>query len=201
MNNNLKHHFKVGFTIAAITLVSLTIVFSVSSFTKEKINNSKRDAEIARFAKLLPQGSFNNNPMDECFMASIFTKNPTPIYLAKMDDKVSGYVITYDINGGYGTPFIMIAGVDSNFNINYADIVEFNETPGLGDKVLRNQSNFLDSLSGKGLKNSRFDVKKYDGDFDYFTGATVTPRAIVRSTKDMLLKLETLDISKLERCK
>ena len=134
-------------------------------------------------------------------MASIFTKNPTPIYLAKMDDKVSGYVITYDINGGYGTPFIMIAGVDSNFNINYADIVEFNETPGLGDKVLRNQSNFLDSLSGKGLKNARFDVKKYDGDFDYFTGATVTPRAIVRSTKDMLLKLETLDISKLERCK
>ncbi|HKI59558.1 MAG TPA: FMN-binding protein, partial [Mariprofundaceae bacterium] len=53
-------------------------------------------------------------------------------------------------------------------------------TPGLGDGITKNRS-WIDSFVGKRLDNTRWEVKKDGGDFDQFTGATITPRAVVKA--------------------
>ncbi len=56
------------------------------------------------------------------------------------------------------------------------------ETPGLGDKVDLKKSNWVLDFNGKSVvKPERvgWDVKKNGGVYDQFTGATITPRAVV----------------------
>jgi hypothetical protein len=70
------------------------------------------------------------------------------------------------------------------------EVLEHHETPGLGDKIDRNKGNWLDSFTHKHLQNeadSSWAVKKDGGQFDSFTGATITPRAIVKQLKNVLL--------------
>jgi len=64
------------------------------------------------------------------------------------------------------------------------------ETPGLGDKIEIKKSDWILSFNGKSLNNpapSGWFVKKDGGEFDQFTGATITPRAVVNTVKSVLL--------------
>lgn len=188
----------VGFILGIITAICLILVFGTSYFTKDAIANAKHEAQNARYKNLLKGIPYNNVPDEECY---IVNDSNMSVLVARNNNEITAFIVTYEVLGGYSSPFKLIAGVDNaTSSLTYIDVVEFNETPGLGDKILRSQGNFLDSFIGKNLKNSIFEVKKYGGDFDYFTGATVTPRAVVRSTKTMLEKLADSDLTKLQRC-
>ena len=69
-------------------------------------------------------------------------------------------------------------------------VLKHQETPGLGDKVELRKSNWITNFNDKRLlseKDSRWAVVKDGGIFDQFTGATITPRAIVKAIKKSLL--------------
>ena len=67
-------------------------------------------------------------------------------------------------------------------------------------KVERKRGNYLDQFDGKGLYDANWDVKKFNGDFDYFTGATVTSRAVVLATRDFLEVMMGTDLEQLPNC-
>lgn len=190
----------VGLLLSLITMCCLGIVFAVKDFTADSIRQADIEKQNSAFRHLLNGVKFDNNPSAECYLADGFGSAEKKVYVARSKDQVTAYVVYYDVTGGYSTPFSMVAGVGADGIINYVDVVEFNETPGLGDKILRRTGNYLDSFTGTGLSNRRFDVKKDGGDFDYFTGATVTPRAVVRSTRAMLERIGTLDLGSLKKC-
>ncbi len=193
--------FYVGLLLGVITFCCLSIVFIVRDITAERISEAAFEKQNSSFKLLLKGIKFDNNPGAECYIADGLGSSPKKGYVAKYHGKVSAYVVYYDVAGGYSTPFSMVAGVDAASGlINYVDVVEFNETPGLGDKILRSSGNYLDSFSGAGLSNRVFEVKKDGGDFDFFTGATVTPRAVVRSTGSMLKRIGSLDLDALKKC-
>ncbi|PIV30456.1 MAG: NADH:ubiquinone oxidoreductase subunit RnfG, partial [Zetaproteobacteria bacterium CG02_land_8_20_14_3_00_50_9] len=56
------------------------------------------------------------------------------------------------------------------------------ETPGLGDGITLNHA-WLDSFVDKTLTQTSWKVRKDGGDFDQFTGATISPRAVVKAVK------------------
>lgn len=111
-----------------------------------------------------------------------------------------GYIMTYSTNRGYSNPLVLIGGTDPAGNISKIDVFFTRETPGIGDKVERRRGNYMDQFDGKNLLDSNWDVKKFGGDFDYITGATVTSRAVVLATKDFLEVLATTDMSTLRDC-
>ncbi|GAA76348.1 electron transport complex protein RnfG [Pseudoalteromonas sp. BSi20480] len=64
------------------------------------------------------------------------------------------------------------------------------ETPGLGDKIEIKKSSWITTFKGLTVHSeddNRWAVKKDDGQFDQFTGATITPRAVVNSVKNAVL--------------
>ena len=83
--------------------------------------------------------------------------------------------------------------------INYRTIAgvrttKHEETPGLGDKVEVKKSLWITtfkSLTVEGEEDARWAVKKDGGQFDQFTGATITPRAVVGSVKNAVLFAQT----------
>ena len=74
-------------------------------------------------------------------------------------------------------------------------VTEHHETPGLGDKIELRLSDWITHFAGKvihGQGDSHWAVKKDGGDFDQFTGATITPRAVVNAVKRAGLYAQTL---------
>ena len=71
-------------------------------------------------------------------------------------------------------------------------MLSHHETPGLGDKIERSKSAWIDSFNGQSLQgpaDTRWAVRKDGGMFDSFTGATITPRAVVKGVKNVLVLL------------
>ena len=68
-------------------------------------------------------------------------------------------------------------------------VVSHRETPGLGDVVEIERSDWLrgfDDLSMGNPPEKRWAVTRDGGDFDQFTGATITPRAVTKAVKQAL---------------
>lgn len=189
-----------GLVLAAVTFCCLSLVFAVRGVTAGVIAEAERQKTDDEIGRYLEGVKYDNNPLRTCYLASGFGEGPREVRVATLAGSPVAYVVTYDVSGGYAVPFVMTAGVTAAGNIIYLDVIEFNETPGLGDKILRSSGGFLDSFRGAGLANRVFEVKKDGGDFDYYTGATVTPRAVVRSTASMLRRLGSLELSLLKRC-
>jgi len=65
-------------------------------------------------------------------------------------------------------------------------VTEHNETPGLGDKIHAAKSDwilqFADILTHKIIPKD-WQVRKDGGQFDAFTGATITPRAVLSAIR------------------
>jgi electron transport complex protein RnfG len=83
---------------------------------------------------------------------------------------------------GYSGAISMIIGINFDGTVAGVRVVEHRETPGLGDKIDLKKSDWILGFNGKSLLNpqqSDWKVKKEGGDFDQFTGATITPRAVV----------------------
>ena len=101
-------------------------------------------------------------------------------------------------------------GIEPNGKVLGVRVLQHAETPGLGDKIETRISDWILSFAGKlfSLENeSSWAVKKDGGQFDQFTGATITPRAVVNNVRknakwvitQLVLHPELVD--QLEECK
>jgi len=91
---------------------------------------------------------------------------------------------------GYAGPVVSMMGVDRDGKMLGVRVIKHSETPGLGDKVEPAKSHWIHSFEGKSLGETsaeKFAVRKDGGVFDQFAGATITPRAVVKSVKGGLL--------------
>ena len=116
------------------------------------------------------------------------------------EDQILGFISSYSTSRGYSNPLILIGGINPQGQISKIDVQLSRETPGIGDKVERRRGNFLDQFDGQNLHSIKWDVKKFGGDFDYITGATVTSRALVLATRDFLEVMATTDLTTLPDC-
>jgi electron transport complex protein RnfG len=99
-------------------------------------------------------------------------------------------VFEMTVPDGYSGPIRLLVGVDGNGVLLGTRVIAHKETPGLGDKIEKEKSDWILGFKGKSLTDPKLDrwkVKKDGGDFDQFTGATVTPRAVVNGIRRVLL--------------
>jgi electron transport complex protein RnfG len=108
--------------------------------------------------------------------------NETIVYLAKKAGEVNGVCFKFVAPDGYAGAISLVMGIDKNGEILGVRVISHTETPGLGDKIEISKSKWILSFNGKSLENVGFEkwaVKKDNGIFDQFSGATITPRKVV----------------------
>ncbi len=91
---------------------------------------------------------------------------------------------------GYNAPIQLLIGIDPRGEITGVRAVSHRETPGLGDEIDIAKSNWIKQFDGKSLGDppiAGWAVKQDEGQFDSITGATVTPRAVIKAVKNTLL--------------
>jgi len=183
----------------AVAAGSALIVGAVHEATKEAIEEAHRAALHRALMQVLPTHA--NDPIAERFSFDGRTIWPARDAQGRLL-AVAFETIAPD---GYGGPIRILLGVHPDGSIVAIRITDHRETPGLGDGIERNGA-WLRSFAGKTLHNARWAVKKDGGDFDQFTGATISPRAVVRAVhralqwfaehrKALLAKAEALRLS------
>jgi electron transport complex protein RnfG len=91
---------------------------------------------------------------------------------------------------GYSGPIRILVGIEVDGTISGVRIVEHRETPGLGDRIHQSRSDWVYQFDGRSLLDpveERWLLEVDGGDFDQITGASVTPRAIIKAIRETLL--------------
>lgn len=208
-NNNkaLWRSLFAGFILAFIAALCTVGVLLAQHDTNEAIAHNRALQEQQLVRSLLPEimereESQGRKVKFECKLIShrLIGHNMRAYIVRNEEDQILGFISSYSTSRGYSNPLILIGGINPQGQISKIDVQLSRETPGIGDKVERRRGNFLDQFDGQNLHSIKWDVKKFGGDFDYITGATVTSRALVLATRDFLEVMATTDLTTLPDC-
>lgn len=137
--------------------------------------------------EVVPTAHFDNDLLATCKVINVENAPYlNRIYIAKKSEKITAYAIQSTAPDGYSGNIILLMGIQPNGNLLGVRILQHQETPGLGDKIETRVSNWILNFTNKlfSLENeSDWNVKKDGGQFDQFTGATITPRAVVNNVR------------------
>lgn len=190
----IKHPVSVaGILLALFATAGTALVAVTNDLTAEKIADNERQALLSSLAALVPIEHIDNDIVTDTRTVrqpDLLGSEETLVYLGRKQGKPVAAVFTSVVPNGYSGPIKLLVAVNTDGTLGGVRVVSHKETPGLGDKIEENRSDWIHSFDGKSLANpkfSRWKVKKDGGDFDQFTGATITPRAIVAAVKNTLL--------------
>lgn len=142
----------------------------------------------ASLSQVMPPSYYDNDLLADTLSLGADDKQQTLIYIGRKGGKVSS--VAFEVVGqGYSGEVASIMGIDNDGNVLGVRVLRHAETPGLGDKIEVARDNWILSFDGHNLSNPEskgWKVKKDGGIFDQFTGATITPRAVVNSVYDGL---------------
>jgi electron transport complex protein RnfG len=179
---------KNSLLLAVFALITAFILASTDRLTEDRIAESERLAAQKALFEIIPLERHNNDllldiqPIPEKYWSTLGLESGGDIHIARFDGQPVAAIIPSITPEGYSGDIAMIVGVNFDGSIAGVRVVEHKETPGLGDKVDVRKSDWILSFNGKSLSNpepSAWNVKKDKGNFDQFTGATITPRAVI----------------------
>ena len=170
------------FVSLGTALVSLTWLA-----TAERIAENQRLALLRGLNQLIEPDSYNNALEEDVIHVShplLGNDQPMPVYRARRDGDPVALALTAVAPDGYTGDIRLLIGIRHDGVLSGVRVLEHRETPGLGDAIDERRSNWILGFDGRSLDNppeARWQVKKDGGEFDQFTGATITPRAVVRA--------------------
>lgn len=182
MNDRALTHATV---LGAFCLGFGVLVATTDYFTHDQISLRAVEDLQNSLTQVIPAGSYDNSPVKDAIKVKNDEGKEVTVYRAIKDGKVTG--MAYEIVGsGYGGDIHLILGVDPAGRILGVRATEFKETPGLGDRIDAAKSDWITRFTGLSLGNPPVDkwkVKKDGGQFDQFSGATITPRGVVAAIR------------------
>lgn len=177
------------FAVLGTGLVALTF-----NATEERIAANERAALLANLNALVPADRYDNALTEDSVQvvdpALLGTSEPVTVYRAYRDGKpvaVLGAPVAPD---GYSGSIRLLVGVYADGTLAGVRVLAHHETPGLGDAIDVSRSDWILGFADKSLERpteAGWGVKKDGGIFDQFTGATITPRAVVKAVHRFLL--------------
>jgi len=173
--------------LAIFAVCTTVLITGTYLLTKDDIALSKRKAEEKALLQIVPRDRHDNSMLDETIAVGPATpglrlREEKRIYIARQGDETVAIIIPATAPDGYTGEIDLVVGINTDGTIAGVRTLSHKETPGLGDKVDIKKSDWVLGFDGRSLDNPSLDgwaVKKDKGVFDQFTGATITPRAVV----------------------
>lgn len=196
-NELIRIMFTSAGKLILFVFVSIILLLGIRALTEPVIAEAEKQNMLATFDQVLPQELYDNDPMqdtrlikDPVYLKFLGSKEPVTVYQAFKKGQPAGAIFTAIAPNGYSGNIYLLIGVLPDGRISGVRVLKHAETPGLGDKIEITKSNWIEEFNGRNLRDDndpRWAVKKDNGDFDQFTGATITPRAVVSAVKNALI--------------
>lgn len=190
---NYKQIMISGFLLWLFSVIGTTLVAFTHQSTLERIAANEKKVLLRNLYALIPSEQMDNDiALDTLQISSsslLGTDSDSIVYRARKQNKPVAVVFNTIAPGGYSGKIYLLVAVNENGTVAGVRAVKHNETPGLGDAIEAVKSDWILGFDGKSLLNPVVDfwkVKRDGGEFDQITGATITPRAIVKAVKNTL---------------
>lgn len=184
---------KNGGILTVFALLTTGAVALTHSLTAERISEQEKKQLAEQLQQVLDAHHYDNQLYKDCVIITDERLGPRPdqvIYRAYKNNEPYALVMRHVTPSGYSGDINLLTAVFANGDIAGVRVTKHEETPGLGDKVEIKKSDWITLFKGQnvlGDDDTRWAVKKDGGQFDQFTGATITPRAVVGSVKNAVL--------------
>lgn len=157
--------------------------------TRSQIAQNKQTQLAGALAEVLPQEWTDNNLA--ATRKTIFDINQNlqrTIYTATVNNEHTAAIVSAHAPDGYAGDIELLVGILMDGSITGVRVLQHQETPGLGDDIELRRSDWILDFNGASLTTPvQWDVKRDGGSFDQFTGATITPRAVVHAVRQTLV--------------
>jgi electron transport complex protein RnfG len=189
--------------VAAICTALVTLTYRM---TAPRIAENEK-AYLEQSLRPALAGVFYDNDLSESTLAlppphGLPGNEPAIIYRLYSEDRPVAAVFVVSARGGYAGPIRLLVAVEYSGTLTGVQVLEHNETPGLGDLIEPSRSDWLLQFENASLEDpprDRWAIQRDGGSFDQLTGASITPRAVVRAVKETLLYYESNRDSVFER--
>lgn len=183
-----------GLALAGYAAVCTLVVAVVNMLTKDTIVEQQQRVLLETLNAVLPAEIYDNKLEDNCILVTnkqyLGNDKPHQLYRAYKNGQPAAVIIETTAPDGYTGSIQLMTAYRTDGTVTGVQVLSHRETPGLGDKIDERKSDWITRFTGfkvEGETDKRWAVKKDDGIFDQFTGATITPRAVVKSVKNTAL--------------
>jgi electron transport complex protein RnfG len=179
--------------ILALFAIACTLAVSVvSELTKDRIKAQHQQQLLKTLHSIIEPSRYDNDIANDCIMMSapeLGSNKVKTAYIARKAGEIVAVAITSTAPQGYNGNIDFIMAINTDGSVSGVRVLKHQETPGLGDKIEIRKSDWITKFTGKRILSEddrRWAVSKDNGMFDQFTGATITPRAVVQGVKSTL---------------
>lgn len=189
--------WRSGLILAAMAAICTSLVALTHRTTEARIEANERALLQASLRPALADLAFDSD-----LVASILEiapphdlpgDQPVQVYRAWSGDSPVAALFVVTAPDGFVGPIKLLVGVTVDGTITGVRVLEHRETPGIGDLIDSSRSDWIFQFDGASLAappRERWAIERDDGDFDQLTGASVTPRAVVKAIRETLLYFE-----------
>ncbi len=170
--------------LGTIALLASASLAAVSGQTGPAIAAAEAKDLRDSLSEVLPAGLADNDFLKDTVELERDGKTVT-VYRARHGSELKAALFKV-AERGYGGEIQILMAVDADGRMLGVRILKHSETPGLGDKIDVKKDDWVLDFNGKSLGDpapEKWGVKKDNGVFDQFAGATITPRAVVKAVK------------------
>lgn len=192
MKINKEHKAYPALLMGGVALIVCSLLLLISEVTKEPIAQRKLEDLNKVLSQVLPQSSYDNALLETLYEAELEGKK-WQFYRAQFEG-LNSAIVLFNQSPGYSGDIQLLLAINADGSLSGVRVLSHTETPGLGDLIEVAKSDWIKQFSGLSLGKppiSAWKVSKDGGQFDAFTGATITPRAVIKGIVESLQLFET----------
>ena len=186
--------------LGACAAIAAALLLGVDNATREPIAQRKMEDLQQSLAQVVPDELHDNNMVAKPLLLTGADGKEVKVYQGTKAGNVTA-LVWETVGFGYAGEIRTIIALDPQGKILGTRVLSHKETPGLGDKIEAAKDDWITKFTGLSLGNppeDQWKVKKDGGQFDQFSGATITPRAVVKSLHEALQFFEAHKAEMLE---
>lgn len=190
---NLRHVLVTGLFLFLFAVVGAALVALTHDKTAQRIHENEKAALLRNLHVIIPPERHDNDIFHDTIeldVPELSPDEPVVVYRARRDGWPVAAVFTVVAPDGYNGKIKLLVGVNLDGTVAGIRVISHKETPGLGDAIEADKSDWIEIFRGKSIGNpplEQWKVKRDGGAFDQLTGATITPRAVVKVVRKTLL--------------
>ena len=180
--------------LAAIGLASAVLLAGLNELTREPIQQAREHRATTTLQQVLSPERYDNAISQDVVELRVDgLPELARVHRARKNGQPSAAVIDTTTPRGYSGDIRLLIAVTPAAEVISVRAVEHRETPGLGDKIERRRSNWIEQFSHRSLGDppgSGWASDRRGGEFDTLTSATITSTAVIDAIARTLASFE-----------
>ncbi|MBR4913333.1 MAG: RnfABCDGE type electron transport complex subunit G [Bacteroidales bacterium] len=182
--------WRLVIVLTCISLLAALALTGVYALTKGPIELGQKEKKEKALQAVLPD--YEGTVRDTLIVDADNEEIPVHLAIGK-DGELCGAGIETYTKKAFAGRFDLMVGFDAEGAIVNTEVLKAGETPGLGDKINKDKSDFAMQFNHQNPADYKLVVKKDGGDVDAITAATISSRAYcdaVQRAYDIFMKIK-----------